>query len=161
MTWNVPGTSTDLYARAYIYAPSFTLMQYVCQFRTSATAVNYAALNTTTGKLLIGGSGGVTGTYVPVINTWYQVEAHINISATVGYTEAYLYSLSGTQLDYITTAQNVNTSGVIGVGLGQGNWNQSAYYDSLALSDLTWCGPAADVPSRTNKRNSAFLDIMG
>ena len=147
MQWNLPGTSADIYTRAYVYLTSETANQEVTQFRATATVVASSFFNSaSSGKLAVNVSGpsSVTGTYVPAISTWYRVETHTHISATVGYTEAYLYAMSGSQLDYVTTAQTGNSSGVSNVELGQGAISQNAYYDSLALSDVTWCGAAGN-----------------
>lgn len=161
--WNIPGSLADLYARLYFLSENTASVNFN-QVRTVNAGTLVSGVFSSASKLGVKSSAGgtnVVGTYVMSANTWYRVEIRHHLDPSAGYTEAYLYALSGTQLDHVITSTANNSSGgnvtYIPYTAGASGFT---YYDSLAISDQGWIGAAADIPTVTSRKGSAFLDVM-
>ena len=144
--WDVPGTSTALYERAYIYfnslaATQISSLQFNADINTHTLSLSYVAA-AGHWELSLSGVTTVIGTTTPVISTWYRIELEVICGATTAQAIARIYNAAGTLLETITTA----TTGTFTIPnlafLGQGAAYATSYYlSSVAASDQGWLGP--------------------
>ncbi len=148
--WTFTSGSSDYYERVYAYVPSFatsTSKFTVCGVYNGslgfAGLASFLGHGDGTARLNVtfkGNAGNVSGTYSIAAGTWYRVEMHFS-NVVSGFTEAWLYSTSGTLLDHVTTGTS-DQSGFVGLSniawFGDANGVATAlpyYLDCLALSD--------------------------
>lgn len=147
--WNMPGTLSVAYARAYVYFTSLAAAQ-SCLFdfygdgQTHAASLNYFS---STGKwaIALNGTAQTNGTTTPVIGTWYRVELQVTYGATTAQAVARIYDASGTLLETITSPATGTLAVPVNLKWGQiAGYTPSYWLDNVALSDQGWLGPVAD-----------------
>jgi hypothetical protein len=146
-TWNLPGTATVIYLRAYVYFTALTATQST-PFQVAGDAGAHIAqfyCTPASGHWLvsINGGTGATGTTTPVISTWYRVEMQVTFGTGTAQTAARIYSAEGVLLETITSTAN----GTLTVPQ-YARWGQLSAYtpafwlDNPAVSDQGWIGTA-------------------